>query len=472
MPRFRKQSQIPGSANDVFAWHERPGAFERLTPPWESVRLIRQEGSGVSDGVKVVLDAALLGPIRARWVSQHQQYEPGRQFVDVQTQGPFEYFIHTHRVEPLTIRRCQYVDDIDYGLPFGMLGETFGGGLVRGKLARMFQWRHRVLRDDFAQIARLKGFRPLRIAVTGSSGFIGRALVPMLTTAGHHVYRLVRQPAREDERLSPCLPWNPETGAFPVERLPEGLDALIHLAGEPLRSARWDDGYRFRLARSRVQATEALIHSLAQQLPPEKRPKVIVGLNSLSVFGDRGSDLLTEASPLAMAERRSWYAETCQASEQALLSASRYDIRAVSIRAGSVLQVNGGLLRSLLPWFQWGLGGPPGDGQHWISWIAMDDLLGVIHEALFDERMVGSVLAVAPEPVTWEVFSFALAELLRRPAQRCLPETILRSNAGDLARELLLASHRAQPERLQTLGYTFRFAGLTDALVHHLGLLE
>ena len=221
--RFEQSVELPASAESAYAWHERSGAFERLTPPWESVRLLERTG-GLADG-RVVLEVAL-GPFPQRWVAQHRDGIPGRQFVDEQVEGPFARWIHTHTFEPLGPDRCRLVDRIEYALPFGAAGELAAGSVAH-RLTRTFGYRHATLAADLGTHNRYAAQAPGTIAITGASGLIGRALVPFLTTAGHRVIRLVRgRPGPAD------IAWDPATGRLEGAAL-EGVDAVLHLAGEP-----------------------------------------------------------------------------------------------------------------------------------------------------------------------------------------------------------------------------------------------
>ncbi|MFG0333430.1 MAG: SRPBCC family protein, partial [Maioricimonas sp. JB049] len=261
---FVRRSEMPASAGTVFAWHERPGAFERLAPPWDRVELVEQTG-GIHNGARVVLR---VGPLRQRWVAEHRNYVPGRSFQDVQVSGPFAHWEHTHSVEPIDGTRCILEDRIEYRLPGGKIGNTAGGGMVRSMLDRMFTYRHAVTADDVAAIQQRKVQRMSTIGVTGASGMVGSTIVPMLTTAGHSAIRFVRRPATsEDERQ-----WTPsesqlDPGSF------EGLDAVIHLAGENIGDSRWSQAKKQRIRDSRVDGTRRLAEALAKL---EQPPKALV----------------------------------------------------------------------------------------------------------------------------------------------------------------------------------------------------
>ena len=146
MKRYRKESRIAAPAEVVFSWHEAPDAFEKLTPPWERVRIVERSASGIQPGTKITLEMRL-GPLKRRWVAVHTDYQAGRMFRDEQLSGPFTYWVHTHLVEPRAPHHCLLIDDIRYQLPFGFIGRLLGGWLVRRKLKRLFNYRHHVTRE-------------------------------------------------------------------------------------------------------------------------------------------------------------------------------------------------------------------------------------------------------------------------------------------------------------------------------------
>ena len=225
------RSHLAAPADEVFAWHERPGAFERFSPPWEQVRVIAHEGT-IRDGDRTVLRMRV-GPISRRWVAVHRDYRAGRQFRDVQIEGPFARWEHTHLVEPAGANASTLIDRIEYALPLGALGQTLAGSFARARLGRLFAYRHATLAADLARHRTVGGGRRLRIAITGANGFLGRALSAFLSTGGHQVIPIVRGAPELD-----AIHWDPERGQIDAQRL-DGIDAVIHLAGEPIGKERW-----------------------------------------------------------------------------------------------------------------------------------------------------------------------------------------------------------------------------------------
>ncbi len=455
MLRFQRRSRIAAPAEAVFAWHARPGALERLVPPWERVA-VEERAGGIEDGARVVLRVGA-GPLRLRWVAVHDQVVPGRQFCDRQERGPFRYWRHSHRFAPDGPAACQLEDDVEYALPLGPLGTMVAGRHVRKKLQRMFDYRHAVAKEDIEAHAARKELASMHVVVSGSRGLVGSALVPLLTTGGHRVTRLVRGAAAGPDEAA----WDPMRRQMDASRL-DGADAVVHLAGENIAAGRWTPARKAEIRRSRVDGTRNLCEVLARLPRP---PKVLVSASAIGLYGDRGAEVLTEES----APGTGFLTDVCREWEAATEPASRAGIRVVNLRFGMVLSPHGGALQKLLLPFRLGMGGRIGDGRQFTSWIALDDAVGVIHHALCEESVRGPVNAVAPGPVTNAEFTRTLARVLRRPTLLPVPAFAARLAFGEMADALLLAGARVMPARLQASGYRFRFPDLESALRHLLG---
>jgi len=451
---FVQRSRLAASAAEVFEWHARPGAFERLTPPWEHVRVLEKHG-GIENGARLVMQ---LGPggFGPRWVADHCDTIPGEQFRDVQTSGPFAFWEHTHRFEPAGPDACWLDDRIEYQLPGGALGALAAGAFTQRKLQRMFEYRHRITAGDVAAHARARAAGPLKILVTGSTGLIGSALVPYLTTGGHAVTRLIRSGRRAD-----AIVWEPATGTIDRAAL-EGFDAVIHLAGESVAGGRWTAEKKARIRSSRREDTRALVTALTNLAAP---PKVLVVASAIGFYGDRGAELLREDR----APGTGFLAEVCQEWEAATAPAAAHGMRVVNLRLGVVLSAAGGALATMLTPFSLGLGGAVGDGSQYLSWIALDDVLDAALYACTTPTVAGPVNVVAPNPVPNREFTATLGRVLARPAVVSVPALAVRLLFGEMGDELLLASTRVEPARLTAAGFSFRYADLEPALRHLLG---
>ena len=294
------------------------------------------------------------------------------------------------------------------------------------------------------------------IAVSGSRGLVGSALVHFLTTEGHRVVRLVRASAGGDE-----VSWDPARGVENASRL-EAVGAVVHLAGKNLAAGRWTSEFKEDIRRSRVEGTRRLCESLAGL---SRRPKVLVTASAVGYYGSRGDEVLNEAS----APGSDFLARVCQEWEAASEPASRAGIRVVHMRFGMILSPAGGALKKMLLPFTLGIGGRIGNGGQYVSWVAIDDAVGAIHHAICTEALKGPVNVVSPNQVTNAEFTRTLARVLSRPALLPLPAFGARLAFGELADALLLASQRVNPERLQGSGYRFQFPELEGAFRHVLG---
>jgi uncharacterized protein (TIGR01777 family) len=349
-------------------------------------------------------------------------------------------------------------DAIAYALPFGAIGRLFGGALVRQKLNRLFDYRHRTTTLDIETQMAYGSSSPRHVLVTGSSGLVGSALVPFLTTGGHRVTRLVRSSPRpgEDE-----MEWEPAAARVDASQL-EALDAVVHLAGDNIAAGRWSALKKARIRDSRVNGTRFLCETLAKL---ERPPKVLVCASAIGYYGSRGDTWLREDS----AAGTDFLAEVCQAWEAATGPARQRGIRVVPLRFGVILSpADGALAKMLLP-FKLGAGGVIGNGRQYMSWIALDDVLGAIYHALMTDALDGPVNVVAPQPVSNRDYTRTLGRALGRPTLVPLPAFAARLAFGEMAEALFLSSSRVKPQRLVESGYAFRFPELGGALQHLLG---
>jgi uncharacterized protein (TIGR01777 family) len=454
MPEFVRSVVLPFPAEEVYGWHLRPGAFERLIPPWEDLRPpSRLEGIGEGSLVMFTLHR---GPVRLGWEARHRDFIEARQFVDEQVRGPFPSWVHKHGFRETGEGACEVEDRIEYELPFGPVGRLLGGAMLRRDLARLFAFRHRRTAQDLARHGRFAAPGRRRIALTGSAGLVGGSLRAYLSGAGHEVLPVVRRGAGPGE-----IAWNPAAGTLDAGRL-EGLDGLVHLAGENISSSRWTAQAKARIRASRVDGTRLLCEGLAKL---ERPPRVLVSASAVGWYGDRGDDPVDETAPPG----RGFLPEVCAGWEEATEIAREAGIRVVNLRIGVVLAAKGGALARMLTPFKLGMGGPVGDGRQVMSWIALDDLLGVIEAALWDSRLSGPVNATSPNPVTQAEFARTLGAVLRRPVVAPLPAGVVRLVFGEMGQTLLLEGARVLPSRLMDSGFPFLTPDLEGALRAELG---
>ncbi|MGC3972326.1 MAG: TIGR01777 family oxidoreductase [Pirellulales bacterium] len=454
---FSRSTPVEASGAELFAWHARPGAFQRLVPPWERVEIVEQKGT-IRDGDKLVVRMKV-GPISRRWVAEHVDFIEGHQFADKQTAGPFAHWEHFHQVQAAGPENSKLTDRVEYALPAALLTHPLLGRSVDRRLARMFAYRHRITQDDLAAHHRFIGRTPLRVLVTGSGGMIGSSLIPMLTTGGHTVARLTRTQSKRGG-----IRWDPEAGEIDPSAL-EGFDAVVHLAGESIAAGRWNEERKRRILESRTKGTSLLAGTLAKLKNP---PKVLVSASAIGFYGDRGDETLDERSTPGVG----FLADVCKAWEASAEPARAAGIRTVNARIGIVLSMAGGALQKMLLPFKLGAGGKIGSGRQWMSCVALDDVVGAIHHALFTEAITGPMNIVAPTPVTNAEFTKTLGRVLVRPTIFPMPAFAARLALGEMADALLLSGQRVLPQALQLTDYRFRFPTLESALRHLLGRVK
>lgn len=460
--QFAAKSNFPISRSALFRFHANPGAFERLNPPWAPAKILFHEG--IANGAKVTLRVPV-GPLFQNFICQtwslvHEGYREGEQFCDRLQQGPFPYWLHTHRFLDDTNDHVILEDAIEYELPLGAIGRFFGSTFTQSTLQRVFAYRHFVTRSSIvAHKQILEGTTPpMRVAISGISGLIGSSLAAFLASGSHQVYGLKRPGGSKTSW--PEISWEPHSG-FPAPEQIDGVDAIIHLAGENIAARRWTPEVRKRLIESRINPTRILAESLAK-LP--KPPKVLIAASAVGFYGATRHEEVTEESSVG----EGFLAELTSRWEEATEPARAAGIRVVNLRIGIVLDPRGGMLGKLLPVFLAGGGGTIGSGAQSMSWIALEDLLRIINFALLKD-ISGPINAVAPTPCTNLEFTRALAGLLHRPAILPAPRPILEAVFGDMAAQVILADQKVLPRVLQAADFEYIVPELGEALALCLG---
>jgi uncharacterized protein (TIGR01777 family) len=425
---LRRTTRIDASAERALDWHARPGSLRRSWPAW--------------------LAAGDRGGLRSATSGESISLRGG---------GTAEYLAREDRIcvrvrLPLRGSWTHALELSTEGAGCRMEEAASSGAKLA---ARLLAFRARRLAGD------LRHAQPeMRVAVSGATGLVGAELVAFLSAHGHRVQRLVRTSPRGDDEVY----WDPARGHVDAAAL-EGVDAVVHLAGENIAAGRWTPARRARILESRVAGTRLLAETLAGL---SSRPRVLVSASAVGFYGDTGAQVVDEGA----ASGDGFLAEVCRAWEDSAASARDAGIRVVHPRLGIVLSAAGGVLARLAPIFRAGLGGPVGSGAQQMSWISSDDALDVLLSCLCDDALSGPVNAVAPEPVTNAGFGRALGRVLGRPAFAPLPAAAVRLAFGEMGEELLLRGQGVRPARLQDAGFEFRYAVLSDALRAELGLLS
>ncbi len=296
----------------------------------------------------------------------------------------------------------------------------------------------------------------MRIAVSGSTGLIGSVLVPALAGAGHEVARLVRtRPGPESNDIY----WDPYKAYLDTPKL-EGVDAVVHLAGETI-AAHWTPSRKRRIHESRIRGTHVLSEALRQL---DHQPQVLVSGSAIGFYGDRGEEVVTEESPAGSG----FVADVCRDWEAATEPASRVGIRVVHLRTGVVLSSQGGALAKMLPPFRMGVGGKIGSGRQYFSWVSMDDVVSAVQFILRTPALAGPLNMVSPNAATNLEFTKALGKVLSRPTIFPLPSFVVRLLFGQMGEEVLLGGQRVEPAKLKAAGFAFQYPELAPALRHAL----
>lgn len=437
---IKVESVVEVPCDFAFAWHMRPGALKRLLPPWSKVDFLFPPPIP-SDKAQVGLKVHQ-GPFFFKWILEHKQIKQG--FSDKQIKGPFSSYLHIHKFIPIDSQSCILSDEIAFST-FSFLEKN-----IQKKLATLLHWRQGIIKEDLQLLYKYQS-PPLKILLSGASGFIGSLLKVFLQLAGHNVIRLVRH---KQEMDFDAIYWDPISGQFSEQDL-ENFDAVFHLAGAPI-AHRWTNSYRRKLFISRCRDSRLLSQALSRLRSP---PKTIISASAIGFYGDRREELTEASSP-----GKGFLASLCQEWESAWEAMEKRGSRIVYARFGIVLGAKGGMLHQILPLYRLGLGGRIGDGNQYLSWIGIDDAVSALYHLLLTEEVGGAVNIVAPYPIKQKDFSAILAKKLHRMQLCHLSSRLVSLIFGDMGKEMLLSSTRSYPQKLLESGYSFRYPRMQEAL--------
>ncbi len=450
---FNYISEFSCTAEKLYEYHARPGALERLLPPWERTTVLEKIGS-LDPGGKVTLKMHL-GPFPLIWIAHHLENDPGKMFRDIQHKGPFKRFEHTHRFNE-TKNGTRLEDNIEFELPLQPLLPQFIRNQIKKMLYRSFRYREHVIREDLRLHQRYSK-APLRILISGAGGVLGQTLVPLLTTGGHKVFRLVRRTPRSSQEIF----WDPAKQAIDSAAIPE-IDAVIHLAGEYIGLSRWSDAKKRKVLESRINGTTLLAKTIAQR---SEKPKVFLSASAVGYYGDRGKQQLKESDT----QGNTFLSEVCKSWEQATIPAQKAGIRTVMLRLGVGLTPQGGALKRLLHASPFAYIRYFGSGNQYISWTSLDDMAAAIIHCIQTPSLEGPINIAAPTPVTNKDLIYTLSRVTRKPRVHALPGTLLQAVYGQMAHEILLASCRVSSQKLIDSGFKHRHPELLSTLQILLG---
>ena len=467
MNRFYKKTQVPISAQKLYEWHASGGAFERLKPPWDNVRVVSWQGGektshltsqeqfgDISMGAQVCISLKQ-SFVKMQWTAQHVAHKEGEFFVDRQISGPFSFWEHHHRFIPIDNHSSFLEDEIHYKMPLHPIG-NIGLPFMRRKLESMFAYRHEITKRDVISYNRYNDHsKSLRIAITGASGLIGRKLVAFLRGAGHNIFPMNRRKKGEKNEII----WSSD--GFDASPL-EGMDAVIHLAGESIAS-RWTKKKKKRILESRVHGTRTVAEAISQLKNP---PKTFISTSAIGFYGNREEEELDENSK----KGQGFLSDVCEQWELSAQKARDAGIRVVHPRIGIVISGQGGALGPMILPFSCGLGGPMGSGDQFMSWVSIDDILDLFLWVLHDTTIEGVVNFTSPNPVNNTEFARQLGKAVHRPAFLPAPAFALTMLLGEMAQGLILDGAKVVPRKALDKGFVWRYDELKDVFYHELGI--
>ena len=441
---------MPCDSNFLYRWHTMPRAINRLTPPWENVKILEQpDHLSNNQQVHIKLDGFI------DWKLRILDLDEGKSFSDTQITGPFSSWTHQHSMQTINSTSSLLVEKINFKLPIldSFLGEIF----TESKLKPLFNYRFRVMFNDLKTHYMNKDTKAMKILITGSSGLVGSALYDFLSSGGHKVSRLVRNKTNLEHEIY----WNPEESEIDLEKL-EGYDAVIHLAGENIANKRWSKRQKAKIFKSRIDGTNFIAETLLKLKHP---PSTFICASAIGFYGDRKEEFCNEDSEAG----EGFLAETCIQWEKASQLLKAKDIRVINTRFGIILDPRSGALGKMLPLFKLGAGGRLGSGKQWMSWVALDDVLGIILHCITNKDISGPVNVVSPNPTINNEFTKVLGKILKRPTIAPAPSIALKLMLGEMANALLLSSTKVEAKVLKNSGYEFAYPDLEAALRHMLG---
>jgi len=453
---FSTKTVINSDICTAFRWHEKDGALMRLTPPWEKIELLEKD-EGIDVGARCRLNVGT-GFFSIPWQAEHIEYYKDKHFKDIQAKGPFSLWEHSHDFEE-TDGRTTITDTVRYRLPMHSLTAPFAGSFIRKKLQRMFAYRSNVSKNDIETIINYQS-EPKNIIISGSSGAVGKALIPYLQTQGHKTTRMVRN---EKQLCIGDVCWNPNAGT--IDDKLGSPDVMIHLGGEPIGDSRWSNAKKLSIVDSRVRSTSLIAKTISEM---ENPPKLLICASAIGYYGDRGEEELNEESSAG----KNFISHVCYQWEKAAEAAAKRGVRVVFLRIGVALTPTGGALERMYKPFSAGLGPVMGSGDQYVSWISMDDVLYAVTHIMETESITGPVNLTSPHPARWTEFADTLANVLNRPRFLKIPESLIKIVYGQMGEEVLLAGSKVLPAKLLESGFKFRYSILEDALRHLLGRVK
>lgn len=450
---FHFETRVPHPVEEVFAWHEKPGAFTRLLPPFSKIQLLTPE-KNLKRGNQVEFRHSFFGELGINSLHEITYLEKNDCFVDEQLKGPFRAWNHLHKFRRHLEDQTIIEDIIRYKLPLESLLGHLTNIKVAKKLRRVFRYRRDIIRQDL-EFQKRYPEKKWHILMTGSSGLVGTSLKALLESMGHIVTPVKRHLQAHENGVF----WDIENQKMDLDPQ-DHYDAVIHLAGENIAGF-WTEAKKEAIYKSRVLSTRLLVQSLNQL---ENPPKVYLSASGINYY-PQGS-FLDESSPAG----EGFLKEVIEDWEGQAETLNK-NIRKVFMRTGVVLSPAKGMLQKLLPLYKLGLGSILGSGETKLSWISLDDLIYAYTHVLYADHLSGPINATSPYPIAQKEFSHTLAKLLKKPHFLKVPKPLLNLIFQEMGSETLLSDFEVHPQKLLDDQFQFSYPKLQKALEHLLGLL-
>lgn len=458
---FAKESFFSVRPQVVFSFHERPDAFELLSPPDFAVD-VESTATTLRPSEDIVRFTKRVMAIPFHFEMVHTVYRPPSLFVDEQLRGPFSSWKHEHQCiqggwneDPATLLQ----DRITYGHPL-----IFAGNFaVAWPLSKLFEQRHAITRRELAvAMASSRGEERKTVVVTGATGLIGGRIAEILVEKGERVILFSRNVEKTKKIFGDnveVIHWDfskNDSNDDAWKRALGEADGVIHLAGTPLFAKRWNPEFKRQMKESRTLSTRQLVDAIKAS---DHKPEVFLCASAVGVYGTNPETLANEESPRG----DDLLADICVAWEKEAKAVEEAGVRSAQLRIGVVIDTRSGALKEMLPLFKFGLGGVLGRGAPWINWIHLEDAARIFTMALYHQDLRGAINVAAPHPVTNKTLAHTLAHVLKKPCLMWYPESLLKLGIGEAA-HYASGGPRVVADRVLEAGYSFFFDDLEPAL--------
>lgn len=462
---FVKQSKIDSPVEDVFSYHLHSGSLTRLIPPWSIFRVLQESDQLKNESLAIL--QLKIGPIKIKWISQHQGYIENVQFQDEMKHGPFQKWLHTHSFWPDPDGKCLMQDRIQYSI-FPILNNfAFVNKRLQNYLNRFFEYRHELLKNDFKLSRQISQYKNKKVLVSGSSGLIGSALIPLLKTVGNHdVIRMIRPTSLSFPLTGSVLnnsdkiTWDPSVESIDLRSM-EGFDTIIHLGGSNILG-RWTKSRKQVIRKSRLQSTKLICESI---LRLQKPPSTFICASAIGYYGNRGEEILTEDSVAGSG----YLADLCEDWEDLSKPLISEGIRVIHLRFGLVLTPQGGLLSKLVIPSLLRTALKIKDENPFLSWISIEDAIRIILFAMSHNKIAGPINVVSPKPVRMVEFVKAVSTVFKVKFTLALNKNLVKLAIGEALNEVILSSSFVLPKKISSFGYLYVNSDLEQCLHSLLG---